>query len=86
MTVSSTARSLTRPDVPRRVAFLAVSFGRRDGNHSDLAVGETVILMTPPLSIHNACQRQRGAQQNGGLADGYSDLALLHPKAAKVPA
>ena len=35
------------------------------------AVGETVILLTPPHRLYrNACQRERGLQQNDSLAAG----------------
>ena len=41
----------------------------------DLAVGETVILLHPPLpSVGVTMRMRRGRLRNGSLADGYCDL------------
>ena len=50
--------------------------GRRDHHRSSrtdrLAVGETVILLHPPLTLAGvSIGMERGCQQNGSLADGY---------------
>ena len=62
-----------------KAVFLSLTFSQAEivaGPH--LAIGETVILLHPPLpSAGVSIQMQKGRQQNDSLADGYSKPSAL---------